>query len=61
MSVQRAFLDGMQVEEEEFDLKNSRGGFSGFLEFLSGFFPAASFSHAATAPVRLKGKCSFLL
>lgn len=25
MSVQRGFLDGMQVEEEEFDLKNSRG------------------------------------
>lgn len=24
MSVQRGFLDGMQVEEEEFDFKNSR-------------------------------------
>lgn len=37
------------------------GSSSGFREFLSGFFPATSFSHAATTPVRLKGKCSFLL
>lgn len=60
MSVQRGFLDGMQVEEEEFDFKNSQG-VSLDLEFLSGFFPATSFSHIATTPVRLKGKYSFLL
>lgn len=57
--MQRGFLDWMQVEEAEFDLK-SLGSFSGFLEFLSvSFQQLALVSHTAAALTRVKGKCSF--